>query len=188
MKAGISILNLPRWIIFSPLINLLEPGRFTDIKKLAKASLILWFCILFLVIVIYRSYRLDGSMLSFVNLIPFAHLIDLLKERIEYCFKDSSILLYPSLCRFLRPWLYNLLFYIWPGFVIPFVNKKTVSFPKLLAGCAVFSFLVNVARLLSKSGSFDIDDIILNLCGFSIGYLLYRLTIKVRDRMCISTG
>lgn len=146
------------------------------LMKLAKASLIVWFAFLFAVIVFYGPLRRDNIM-AYVNLIPAVNIVDLIKERIDYWRQDSSIILYRSLYRGLRPWLYNLLFYIWPGFVIPFVCKKAVSFPKLLAGCALFSVSVNCIRLLSRYGCFDINDILLNLCGFSVGYILYRLMV-----------
>lgn len=151
-------------------------------KKLAKASLIVWLCILLMIIAIHRpSSRYEIR--PFVNLVPFVHLIDLMKGRIESWRKDSSIILYLSFYRSIRPWLYNLLFYVWPGFIVPFIYKKNVKLPKLLAGCAIFSFLVNLIRLLSKCGSFDVDDMILNLCGFSIGYFLYSRIIAKKGNV-----
>ena len=38
-----------------------------------------------------------------------------------------------------------------------------------------FSLFVETIQLISKVGSFDVDDLILNTLGAALGYLAYRL-------------
>lgn len=74
--------------------------------------------------------------------------------------------------RYVLPWMYNFVIYIVPGILLPavFPQKK---YPKYLLYCLAFSVSINVTRLfILRRGSFDIDDIILNLLGFSFGYLI----------------
>ncbi|HPT78633.1 MAG TPA: VanZ family protein [Candidatus Atribacteria bacterium] len=57
------------------------------------------------------------------------------------------------------------------GFMLPAVFNKT--FLNLLY--IIFSgiFVLELLQLITKRGSFDVDDFLLNIIGFSIGYLIY---------------
>ena len=41
---------------------------------------------------------------------------------------------------------------------------------------------VEVAQLFTLRGSFDVDDLILNLLGAAIGYLIYRWTEPAKKK------
>ena len=45
-----------------------------------------------------------------------------------------------------------------------------------------FSLLVETIQLVSKVGSFDVDDLLLNTTGGILGFLLYKIVQKVRIR------
>lgn len=79
----------------------------------------------------------------------------------------------------------NVVCFIPLGFVLPVLSSKRWGFFKvtLLSICA--SGLVEVIQLVTKLGSCDVDDIILNTCGGMIGCILfylgrgiYRLSLK----------
>ncbi|MNE95919.1 VanZ like family protein [compost metagenome] len=38
--------------------------------------------------------------------------------------------------------------------------------------------VVELTQMLTKVGSFDIDDIILNTCGALIGFVLFKLRVR----------
>jgi len=60
------------------------------------------------------------------------------------------------------------------GFLIPFfVEKKPIL---LGAACSI---TIELIQLITRKGYFEIDDIIHNTIGFFIGYLVYRLIMKM---------
>ncbi|MGM9653156.1 MAG: VanZ family protein [Eubacteriales bacterium] len=53
-------------------------------------------------------------------------------------------------------------------------------FPLSLSIAFLAVTVLDTLRLLTKRGSFDVDDIILSLIGFSLGYLLVHAVRRVR--------
>lgn len=58
------------------------------------------------------------------------------------------------------------------GFCIPLLSKRFRHFPMFLLLSLVLLLSVETLQVLSLRGSFDIDDIILNLIGAAIGFLI----------------
>lgn len=69
----------------------------------------------------------------------------------------------------------NILVFMPYGFFIPMLFKKINSFLKFLIFLLIIILLIEISQFFTMSGSFDIDDIILNLLGASIGYGIYRV-------------
>lgn len=72
-------------------------------------------------------------------------------------------------------WLLNLAgnigMFIPFGIILPVVlNKRYLS---LLYIFSAGIFVLELLQLITKRGSFDVDDFLLNIIGFTIGYLLY---------------
>ena len=69
----------------------------------------------------------------------------------------------------------NVIMFVPLGFLLPFIYKRAKSF----AGCMVTSFIillcVEVTQLITFLGSFDIDDLLLNMVGAFIGYIGYKM-------------
>lgn len=77
----------------------------------------------------------------------------------------------------------NIILFIPYGFLLPFTYKKCNNFVKCL-GVVFFSVLIiELFQLVTLLGSFDIDDIILNLCGSFIGYIIYILYKVVSSKI-----
>lgn len=59
------------------------------------------------------------------------------------------------------------------GILLPIVLKQGIgpSYVKFIVGI----FVLELIQLLSRRGSFDIDDLILNSVGFLIGYGIYKI-------------
>ncbi len=68
----------------------------------------------------------------------------------------------------------NTLFFIPIGFVLPMVYEKA-DFKKTSLFGLCLTLSIEVFQLITKLGSFDVDDIILNLAGVMIGYGIYTL-------------
>jgi len=69
----------------------------------------------------------------------------------------------------------NVVMFIPIGYLIPRIWQRHRKFPLFIATCAGLIFLVETVQLFTLLGSFDIDDIILNLFGMTIGYLMCLL-------------
>ena len=65
----------------------------------------------------------------------------------------------------------NVLMFIPIGYLLPKIWPIQRKFFLFVATCAGSIFLVETLQLFTLLGSFDIDDIILNLSGMTIGYL-----------------
>lgn len=64
----------------------------------------------------------------------------------------------------------NIAVFIPFGWLMPLVIKKKRSFVFFLTGLLV----LETAQLLTKRGSFDVDDFILNAIGYGIGTIVWR--------------
>ena len=75
---------------------------------------------------------------------------------------------------------YNLLGNIVPfmpfGFLLPIAFRKINLFWKVIGVGFVVDLSIEVFQYITKIGSFDVDDIILNMIGIVLGYLLMRFT------------
>lgn len=59
------------------------------------------------------------------------------------------------------------------GFFLPSLSRKNRNFFYVALLSFDFSLLIEFVQLLSKVGSFDVDDLILNTLGGSLGYLCF---------------
>ena len=67
----------------------------------------------------------------------------------------------------------NILLFIPAGYLLPRIFPKQRNFLLFLLTCAASILLVETAQLFSLLGSFDIDDLILNLAGMILGFSVY---------------
>ena len=91
-----------------------------------------------------------------------------------------------QLSHFSEGWArFNLLGNILPfvpfGFLLPVVSEKINSFIKILFAGFGFLLFVEVFQFFTRLGSFDVDDIFLNMLGIFIGYLLIWFGINMRN-------
>ena len=58
------------------------------------------------------------------------------------------------------------------GFLLPVILGRRCGLPAaLLTGC-LFSLVIEMTQFYTRTGSFDVDDILLNTLGAGLGYLL----------------
>ena len=62
--------------------------------------------------------------------------------------------------------------------MIPKIWPKQRNFFRFFVSCTGIMFLVEVLQLFTLLGSFDVDDLILNLFGMTLGFILYHLKRK----------
>ena len=66
------------------------------------------------------------------------------------------------------------------GILLPINIKKCDRFLSVLLMTFVFSVIVESVQLITRTGSFDVDDIFLNTLGGVIGYILLKVIGQVR--------
>ena len=59
------------------------------------------------------------------------------------------------------------------GFVLPVLSYKNRSIFKVTFMCMLCSVTVELIQLISKLGSCDVDDVILNTSGGILGYICF---------------
>lgn len=73
----------------------------------------------------------------------------------------------------------NIALFVPFGFLIPVFEKKLRSLWKCAAVSLAVILVVETLQLLFKVGSFDVDDIILNMAGVVIGYAVYKIGFSI---------
>lgn len=104
-----------------------------------------------------KLYGIDCSS-NQLNIIPFSQEIDIIVYLL------NIILLMPC------------------GFLLPLIVKKFDSFNRILIVNFFLSLSIELSQLFNNRKT-DIDDIILNVGGALIGYIVYRLVVKVFPKM-----
>ncbi len=69
----------------------------------------------------------------------------------------------------------NVLAFVPLGFLFPYVAKDGERFFVMLLNAFVFVLGIEMFQLFSAFGAFDVDDILLNCLGASLGFGIYRL-------------
>lgn len=68
------------------------------------------------------------------------------------------------------------------GFCVPLLDRYHRSWYVVFAETLVFSISIELLQLVSRVGSCDIDDVILNTLGGVLGYVLFMRVMKMRRR------
>lgn len=76
----------------------------------------------------------------------------------------------------------NILAFVPFGFFLPYIKKVYRRFWRVALLTFFFSQTIEVTQLVTKVGSFDVDDILLNTVGGMLGYLAYKVHKKIRNR------
>lgn len=72
----------------------------------------------------------------------------------------------------------NVLLFIPIGVFLPRLYPKLRNYFRFLCACLGGMFLVEVLQLFTLLGSFDVDDLILNILGMTVGFIGYHLFRK----------
>ncbi len=76
----------------------------------------------------------------------------------------------------------NILAFLPFGFFLPFLWKRFRHFYRTVLSTAAFSLIVELLQLVTKVGTCDIDDVLLNTLGGVIGYLLFLAVRRITER------
>ena len=68
------------------------------------------------------------------------------------------------------------------GFFLPIVSRRSKKWYNTVIISFTFSLFVETIQLISRVGSFDVDDLLLNTTGGALGYLCFYLVQTARIR------
>ena len=74
----------------------------------------------------------------------------------------------------------NVLAFLPFGAILPVISRRTRGIFRIMLLSFEFSLLVECIQLVSKVGSFDVDDLLLNTLGGVMGYVFFKLCDLVR--------
>lgn len=126
--------------------------------------------------VIAASWRRDVILegLGTANFMPFRTI----KMYIDYSYKLNSV----------ENLLGNVLVFVPFGFLFPLAAADSMEqralrdYLVMLLNVFVFVLGIEVFQLFSAFGAFDVDDLLLNCLGASLGFACYRLACLLRRR------
>ena len=67
----------------------------------------------------------------------------------------------------------NVLAFMPLGFLFPYVVGRDFTIPQMVLAGALCSYTVELIQLMTRTGSFDVDDIFLNTVGAVLGWGLF---------------
>lgn len=147
-------------------------------RKQGKMLIIIWWiyiALLFVVVVVkfkgsfyelsdrINSYSIQGPINY--NLIPFRSM--------------STQITHITQWWALKNLLGNIIPFIPFGFLMPITYKKFSSSIKVLSVGLASILLIEFFQFFTKLGSFDVDDIILNMIGIVCGYLIFLAIVRI---------
>jgi len=132
----------------------------------AYAAFMIW------LLFIMRSERLflapDGYWTAFrenINMIPFRTIADYAQKLVSTKANGDAVINLFG----------NVIMFVPLGFFIPAVFPKERSFRKSMLWTLAVLVCIEVIQLVTLLGSFDIDDVILNMAGAAVGYGVYKI-------------
>ncbi len=118
----------------------------------------------------YRSYL--GQLSENINLIPFKTVAEYIST---YSSSDNSYLVRHAYINLAG----NVIVFIPLGIFLPMLWEKLRRAKGFYICITAVIISVEVLQYFTLLGSLDIDDLILNIAGASIGFLIYKLAAKL---------
>ena len=158
----------------------IESGRRDCVSRQTKrcikfGSFIL--LILYIIILVYVCFFSEDYGRDIVtsyyryNLVPFKEI------RRFYIYRDVV-----GFWAFLANLFGNVLAFMPFGFFMPILRPKLRRIVRMFLMTFLLSLIIEITQLLTRVGSFDVDDLILNTSGGILGYLLFYIINKVRRK------
>ena len=109
---------------------------------------------------------------------------------LEYAKSRSNFIPFKSIAMYIKMYKYgnssvpivnlvgNFLMFVPMGAFLPMLFKKLHNFFASMGVTFLFLAIIEVTQILTRRGSFDIDDLILNMLGAVVGFLI-QLIIRV---------
>ncbi len=149
---------------------------FTEYRKRTKA--LCWFLFaVYIAVLIYFLFfadmlgRTDAAKTYGNNLILFREIRRFLKYR--------DIIGFPYVFLNLAG---NILVFMPFGFLLPIMSRRLRGFFRIVLSGLALSLAVECIQLISHTGSFDVDDLLLNTIGAALGFMIFALVWSRRKK------
>ncbi len=76
----------------------------------------------------------------------------------------------------------NIIVFMPFGLLLPIMSRRLRGFFRIVLLGLALSLLVECIQLVTKTGCFDVDDLLLNTVGSALGFLIYALVRHRRKR------
>ncbi len=131
--------------------------------------------ILYLAVLVYFTFFAE-----FLGRVPgereYAYNLELFKEiKRFYTYRHEL-----GMMAFLINVVGNVVAFIPCGFFLPIVSRRGKSWYRCISFCFIVSLFIEITQIISRVGSFDVDDLLLNTIGGIVGYLLYQMVQRYR--------
>lgn len=115
---------------------------------------------------------------AYTNLVPFATLAEYARRLAADTINVETV-------------VYNVLgsiaLFVPLGVIMPFFFEKLGKLWRCAAASLGVSFVIELLQLVLRCGSFDIDDMILNVVGAAVGYAIFFALKKIFSKESAST-
>lgn len=147
-------------------------------KMVFAASFAVYICVLFVLLFIKsRGYWTGMPLSDYVrvssNIVPFKTI-----GAYTDAIRDGSM----NIDIPIRNLIGNILAFLPMGIYLPFFFKKLNKGSRYLMFMTLLLVVVEVGQLVTRRGSFDVDDYILNILGALIGYGIWKGAVAPRLR------
>lgn len=145
----------------------------TKRQKLGWVLFILYLCLLAYFMFFSESFgRTDVNRDYAYNLVPF--------REISRYFKHYDVLGFPL---FMINIFGNIAAFMPFGFFLPIISRRSRKWYNTVLFGFVWSLILETLQLVSRVGSFDVDDMFLNTLGAAAGFITYRIIQRIRVRL-----
>lgn len=162
----------------SDILSQLQMRKSDSAKRfisIAVGIIFICYCLLLFFILFYRRIptELDFERYPYwirirdnINLIPF----DTISEQLNDIINDSGYFERLAILNLSA----NILMFVPMGWFLPLLLSKLQRFSSFLTTVFMMIISVELVQLFTLTGSCDIDDLILNLIGCVVGFLLFQ--------------
>jgi glycopeptide antibiotics resistance protein len=174
-----NLIIIPLWIIMRLLAQ--RNSKPTD-SAFMRRELILLFFVIYVVsvasitIIPLPEFKGNVSIYRHINLVPFARSVKSLANLSNNT--QASV----TLITISENFFGNIIMFIPLGIFLPLLNNKYHSFKKVILTAALCSLSIESIQFISMSFGIyrfvDIDDVILNTFGATIGFALYKRFVR----------
>ncbi len=74
----------------------------------------------------------------------------------------------------------NFVLFLPMGIFLPILFKRLSIFKKYIITIILVLLLIEIIQAIIRLGSFDIDDLLLNLLGAILGFSIYKLLVQLK--------
>ena len=113
----------------------------------------------------YNGIPLMDYVRTAVNLIPFKTIIELFSRNAQHTIHPDIVF---------DNAIGNLLLFFPMGIYMPTVRRGTRKIGRFLKRMFLIVLVVETLQLVLRVGSFDVDDILLNILGAAAGYAIWK--------------